>query len=250
MTDLRTLTSVGFTNVRRHGIRLTRIAKSLMLLVLVLSTAVVELSAISLGLSALAFVLAVLSALLALLFYMHAQRLFKVQPDDLLAYIDGEEVDGRGTVIFRNGNLMCWTTEKNVRQVAALPASAGEALSKIKGIPGGVTTREMSPEEAAEYVKAVPFMSEGVLFMLALALLGSFSLGYGAPLAFMSVIGAGVILHVLRTVAHRQFRRVSSPILTVRTDTEVGHRQVRWAEFVPDGRPWTIEGEPAMWRRP
>ncbi len=250
MKDLRTLTPMGFTMVRRHGVRLARAARSLVLTAMVLSALSYESYTLSAGLTALGFVAAVACLLTAFLFHSHAQRLFKVQADDLLAFIDGEEVDGRGTIIFNKGKLTWWTNIKNVKQVAALPPSSTEALSQIAGIRGGVATREMSPDEAAEYRAHGPVINEAAGFVVALFAL--VSIGFGGDVAAIYVGIAGFVL--MLAFVHRyigpRILRARIPTLLVRVDAKVRNREVKWAEFLPDGRPWTIEGEPAMWRRP
>lgn len=248
--DLRTLTPAGFTIVRRHGVLLARSAKSLVLTAIIFCIISYEIHTFSLELAILSSLAALVCAALALLYYSHSKRLFQVQPDDLLAVVDGQEVDGRGTVIIRNGKLTWFTKLLNVKQVAALPPASTEALAKIDGIPEGVTTREMSPDETAEYRGGGPVISEVVCFLILLGLLASLCIGSNAPEIYIAVIGGALIVSLARTLAQRQFNRVSSPILTVRVNARIGRRTVRWAEFTPDGRPWTIEGEPAMWRRP
>lgn len=194
----------------------------------------------------LSLILMAVTAFTALPLY-HAFLLGRVRPGDRVIEVGSHVVDGRGLVLF-NGKGLTWRSilHEGVTRAAVVPESARAALEPRSEVSW---TRSMSPDEVAE------FAGESMGALSRLSALSRFSLMAAFVILFLGNEGSLTIALLLALCAVAwgpgswALRRCRPARLRVEVMPLVGATLVDWAEFLPDGRPWTIEGEPADWRR-
>jgi hypothetical protein len=73
------------------------------------------------------------------------------------------------------------------------------------------------------------------------------SIGWQAPAYGLIGIPLLIVLVFLK-LRFPAGKHVGNIEITLKRDVIVDRKRVKWAEFLPDERVWTIEGEPADWR--
>ncbi len=234
----RALTPEEFAAIQLHAARTKQVG---LLIALLLVPSVANFAT---GTNAWVPLLLLGAALLLLLLgwpIYHAFLLSRVRPSDRVIEIGGHLVDGRGLVLFRGKGPTLWSTfHKNVTRAAVLPQSASAALE-----PHGEVswTRMMSPAELAEYASeasvGMSLVTPAANVVILLLILRA-----------QWLIALPLLIVVLAwPLVQKGLRYRSAGKLQVKVVPRIDGKYVDWAEFLPDERVWSINGEPAEWRK-
>lgn len=246
--ERRPITRAEYNRIRRQGVAAARTAASCLVLALNFAAAAWVWET-----TREIFVFLLLPALIGAIFWaIGARRFFAISPEAAMYHFeDGSRVAVPGYQVVKQHEVWRrFPTCPTFRLVSEIPGTTNELLLTMEREGWIITNRAITEEEREELARPEPVTLMDCVVSLDFLTHFIFwaAIGWQAPAYGLIGVPLLILLLLLKS-RYPAIKAVETMDITLKRDVVVDGQRVAWAEFLPDERVWSINGEPAEWRK-